>query len=101
MQLLSLKQFTLHMTRSQLAVIPFTIILARHLFWSRTRAGSIWMTQRSFDILTDVSCSHHQGGWGCPACADNVNMHSSSYSRNPKHCRLHDTENYYKDCPNF
>eukprot|EP00959_Pyramimonas_sp_CCMP1952_P385168 8072408-Pyramimonas_sp.AAC.1 len=27
------------------------------------------------------------GGFGSPACADNVNMRSSSHDRNPKHCR--------------
>eukprot|EP00959_Pyramimonas_sp_CCMP1952_P232294 4854386-Pyramimonas_sp.AAC.1 len=26
------------------------------------------------------------GGWGCPACADNVNMHSPSHDRDPQHC---------------
>eukprot|EP00959_Pyramimonas_sp_CCMP1952_P117298 2451810-Pyramimonas_sp.AAC.1 len=32
------------------------------------------------------------GGLGCLACADNVNVHSPSYDRNPKHCRWHDKE---------
>eukprot|EP00959_Pyramimonas_sp_CCMP1952_P180149 3767323-Pyramimonas_sp.AAC.1 len=27
------------------------------------------------------------GGLGCPACADNVNMHSPSHDGNPRRCR--------------
>eukprot|EP00959_Pyramimonas_sp_CCMP1952_P306565 6415931-Pyramimonas_sp.AAC.1 len=35
------------------------------------------------------------GGLGCPACADDANMHSPSHDRNPKHCRWHDKEDYH------
>eukprot|EP00959_Pyramimonas_sp_CCMP1952_P269974 5644255-Pyramimonas_sp.AAC.1 len=27
------------------------------------------------------------GEHGCPACADNVSMHSPSHDRDPRHCR--------------
>eukprot|EP00959_Pyramimonas_sp_CCMP1952_P222094 4643186-Pyramimonas_sp.AAC.1 len=30
------------------------------------------------------------GGLGCPACVDNVNMHSPSHDRNSRHCRWYD-----------
>eukprot|EP00959_Pyramimonas_sp_CCMP1952_P077301 1615818-Pyramimonas_sp.AAC.1 len=35
------------------------------------------------------------GGCGCPAWAKNVNVHSPSRDRNPKHCRWYDMEDYH------
>ena len=40
------------------------------------------------------------GGYGCPACADNVDMHSPSHNRNPRQCRWYDKVDYYWECNN-
>eukprot|EP00959_Pyramimonas_sp_CCMP1952_P054482 1139221-Pyramimonas_sp.AAC.1 len=39
------------------------------------------------------------GGLGCPACADNVNVHSPSHDRDPRHCRWCDKGDYHWKCP--
>eukprot|EP00959_Pyramimonas_sp_CCMP1952_P355851 7452644-Pyramimonas_sp.AAC.1 len=39
------------------------------------------------------------GGLGCPACVDNVNVHSPSHDRDPRHCRWYDKDDYHCECP--
>eukprot|EP00959_Pyramimonas_sp_CCMP1952_P050745 1060280-Pyramimonas_sp.AAC.1 len=62
---------------------------------------------RGFDLVDPTTPRHPDGsikrpppgGLGCPACADNVNMHPLAHDRDPKHCRWHDTEDYRWECP--
>eukprot|EP00959_Pyramimonas_sp_CCMP1952_P386831 8107075-Pyramimonas_sp.AAC.1 len=39
------------------------------------------------------------GGLGCPASADNVDMHSPSHDRDPRHCRWYDKDDHHWECP--
>eukprot|EP00959_Pyramimonas_sp_CCMP1952_P079252 1656341-Pyramimonas_sp.AAC.1 len=39
------------------------------------------------------------GGWGCPACADDVNVRSFSRDRSPEQCSWYDKEDCHWECP--
>eukprot|EP00959_Pyramimonas_sp_CCMP1952_P072407 1512314-Pyramimonas_sp.AAC.1 len=86
----SLRQRKLRMTCSRFTAIPFHDQL--HVL------PILVMCARGFDLGAPATPRHPDGrvaqppsgGWGHPACADNVNVHSPSHSRNPKRRRWHD-----------
>eukprot|EP00959_Pyramimonas_sp_CCMP1952_P224143 4686566-Pyramimonas_sp.AAC.1 len=70
--------------------------IARNLFHGHPCSSTVLATNVRGCDLDDPSlprqpdCSIARppsGGFGCPACAANVNIRSPSHGRNPRHCR--------------
>eukprot|EP00959_Pyramimonas_sp_CCMP1952_P390969 8193209-Pyramimonas_sp.AAC.1 len=90
----------------QIARDPFHV--TRDPFYGYPRSATVQVTNVRGCDLDGPSLPRHlngsmarppSGGRGCPACADNVNMHSPSHDRDPRHCRWCDMGDYRRKCP--